>query len=132
MLICFSLSSCIFGSSSRSHLDEILQGTWRINNELRLVTFEDTIISSEILFGVPEFKGSFKLNLIPDDPSRWVWEDRPEHILSINWRINKVSGDMVYIKHLPADTTLRETIVVTGFPFSKNKLDTLYKVQVSN
>lgn len=104
----------------------MIQGIWQINNELCLVTFKDTLIESERLFNIKEFSGSFSLNSIPDDPPRWAWEEEPDHNLSIHWKINRIYGDMVYIRHIP--DTLRETIVVTEFPFSNNNLDTLYRV----
>lgn len=104
----------------------MIQGTWQINNELRLVMFKNTLIKSEWLFNIEEFNGSFSLNLIPDDPPRWTCEEESDHNPSIHWKINRIYGDMVYIRHIP--DTLRETIIVTEFPFSNNNLDTLHKV----
>lgn len=127
----FLFTSCVFNNKSEGHFDKMIQGIWQVNTEPRLMYVENDSFKIEHLFNVLEHKGYFVNNSIPDDPPRWVWEDRPEHELSIHWYSDGKEGDMKYLHHV-FNVYDNETMVVYGFPFSKNEIDTLYRVKNLN
>lgn len=123
----FAMTSCVVNTKSVGHFDDMLQGMWQINNEMRILTIKNDSFKIERLYNVMEYKGNFINNSIPDDPPRWIWENAEEHELSIHWFCKGKEGDMKYIEHVEMPD-LNETMIVIGLPFSNNEVDTLHRI----
>lgn len=123
-VILLLLSSCVIGTSNEGHLDDMLQGDWEINHEMRYASFHGNVFDVRDSQGQLEFNGTFTNDKMSSDPPMWVWEDSTEKI-SVTWNAKDTTGHIIYVDYL--GNCDQKILVVSGFPFSKNSVDTLYQ-----
>lgn len=90
-----------------------LQDEWKINNEQKIIKFEENNYSIIKLFNVIEDNGK----LYPMVGSEIGWKSD----------INDKFGTIKYIKSINDDTQ-REGIIVTGLPQTTNPIDTIHRI----
>lgn len=109
-----SLISCNNNKSPiETNFQEYLQDDWQINNELKIIKFEDDKYTVTRLINIIEDKGT----LYPIIGNQIGWKSNYENSF----------GVMKYIKNIN-DGTDRESIIVTGLPNSVNKIDTIHRI----
>lgn len=124
LFIILCMTSCVIGTSNEGHLDDMLQGKWQINHEMRYVSFKENVFEVTDSLSITEFSGTFENDKIPTEPPMWIWENSSAKI-SVTWNVNDSLGTMAYVNSI-GDCN-QKILVVSGFPFSRNAVDTLYQ-----
>lgn len=121
----FLISACLIGTTNEGHFDDMLQGSWYINHEQRNVTFDGNTFRVNDDEGKCLFDGQFTNDAIPDSPPMWIWESNNVQ-LSVTWQSCDTTGQMRFIDAI--GDCEQKVLVVSGFPFSQNSIDTLREI----
>lgn len=103
----------IFVSCQEDKLQNVICGAWQINNEQRIITFNDSTFNIERLFNIIERRGTYKVT------------NGNTAIL----KYNNIEHPIYYIENLYGYD--RETILIKNL-YNDNKIDTLYRIQIIN
>lgn len=124
------LTSCIINEKNKNNFDNMIHGTWLINNEYRSITFEKDSFKINHILGINLHNGTYMLNPMSEQSFIWAWENEDDN-WSIHWQdsYNDKSGDMYYIDRI--NSKICETIIVKGMPYSRTGIDTLYRAEIN-
>lgn len=88
------LNSCVWGTS-KSHVNRFLSGKWQVGSHDTTIT----IYENGVFYMNDTVEGSYIVEPMLDDEMRFIWQDAPEDIHGLIWKIESdgLKGNLRFI-----------------------------------
>ena len=122
MMISISfLSSCIISESFESHINDFLNGTWKIGETENTITIQN----DGVFFINDSIEGKYVVKKVEDNHFSWAWESNPNAEHTMIWNIENKNGELTFFDYVENCNT----VLVKGVPFFfENDTTILYKL----